>query len=313
MDRQKMVLVGIIFIIAVTLSIASPKFLMVSNFTNVLLQVAIIIIIASAANLLMITGNLDLSIGSILAFSGIMHAYLSKHGLPIWLSIIVTLILAGLWGSINGFTVGKLKIVSIIATMGTMYAARGFAKLVARWDGGANISSGLPSNFIDFGRAMVFGKIPLVLVFMFLAIAVFIFIEKKTVLGRYTFAIGDNASASELSGIKVARVITILYTLTGILAGFCGIVQVSRVGLAAPNIADTTHLDVIVAIVLGGTSMTGGEGSTFGMILGALIVGLASNGLNLLGVPFFYQQIVQGLLLVTAVFIDQKMRLGKRG
>lgn len=309
MERQKFVLIGIILAIMIALSLLSPNFLTFRNFTNVFLQVAVIVIIASAANLLMITANFDLSIGSVLAFSGILYAYLSKHGLPLGAALLVTCAVAALWGLINGLIVGRLKIVPVIATMGTMYAARGFAFLIARWDGGANISSGLPSNFTDFGRAMIFGNIPLIIFLMIGAIAIFMFIEKKTVLGRYAFAIGDNPSSSELSGINVVGVITILYVLVGILSGFCGVLQVSRVGMAAPNIAEGMEFDVVVAIVLGGTSMMGGEGSTFGMILGAFIVALTANGLNLLGVPFFYQQIVQGLLLVSAVLVYERIRV----
>ncbi len=307
-DVQKMILIGIICIIVVVLSILSPNFLTVRNFTNVFLQMSVIIIIASAANLLMITGNFDLSVGSILAFAGIMHAYMSKHGMPIWLSIVITCLLGIVWGAVNGFTVGVLKITPVIATIGTMYAARGFAFLVARWDGGANIMTGLPVNFINFGRELVFGKIPLIILFMVATVILFAFIEKKTVLGRFSYAIGGNRSASRLSGINVVAIVSVLYMMVGLLAAMCGVLQVSRVGLAAPNIGRGLEFDVVVAIVLGGTSMLGGEGSIFGMILGALIVGLATNGLNLLGIPFFYQEIANGLLLIIAVLIDQKIR-----
>jgi ribose/xylose/arabinose/galactoside ABC-type transport system permease subunit len=268
----------------------------------------VIVIIASAANLLMITGNFDLSVGSVLAFSGILHAYLCKHGFPIGLSIFTTCLAAIAWGAINALTVGILKINPVIATLGTLYAARGLAFLIARWDGGANIMTGLPIEFVNFGRELVFGKIPLAIVFMAIAIAVFVFIEKKTLLGRFCFAIGGNKSAAELSGINVVVVISVLYVIVALFAGISGVLQASRVGLAAPNVAKGLEFDVIVAIVLGGTSMLGGEGSTFGMILGALIVGFAANGLNLLGVPYFYQTIAYGLILIVSVLIDQKIR-----
>lgn len=305
---QKLVLVGIIIGIMVLLTILSPTFLTTQNFTNVLLKVAVIIIIGSAANLLMLTTNFDLSVGSILAFSGIFFASLSKHGVSLPIALIATIFMASLWGAVNGFTVGKLKIVPVIATLGTQYAARGFAFLIARWEGGSNISSGLPDNFSNFGRAMLFGKVPMALIYMILVVLIFLFIEKKTVLGRYAYAIGDNKQAAELSGINVVGVLFLLYVIIGGLTGFCGAMQVSRVGLAAANIGIGLEFDVLIAIVLGGTSMLGGEGSVINMIFGALIVGLAQNGLNLTGVPFFYQQIVQGLLLIIAVFIDQYLR-----
>jgi ribose transport system permease protein len=307
-DRQKMVLIGIILAIVVVLTILSPNFLKVRNFTNVFLQVAVIVIISSAANLLMITGHFDLSVGSVLAFCAILHAYLSKHGLPVELSVVVTCAAAVAWGTINSLTVGVLRITPVIATMGTMYAARGFAFLIARWDGGAEISTGLPMNFTKFGRFLLPGGVPLVIVIMLAAIAVFWFLEKKTVLGRFTFAIGGNRSAAALSGVNVVGIVSVLYIIVGLLAGFCGVLQVSRVGSAFPNIAVGLEFDVVVAIVLGGTSMLGGEGSTSGMVLGALIVGLAANGLNILGVPFFYQEISKGVLLIVALLLDQLLR-----
>jgi ribose transport system permease protein len=307
-DRQKIVLLTILTVIVVAMSFLSPKFLKISNFQNILLQLAPLIIIASAANLLMITGNFDLSIGSVLAFCAIMHAFMSKAGLPIWLSIAFCCLLAIVWGISNGVMVGYLNVNPVIATMGTMYAARGFAFLIARWDGGANISAGLPGNFSTFGRTNLFGFLPIILVFMLAVVAVFIFVEKKTVLGRFSFAIGGNRRASSLSGINVPLTTIVLYSLVGLLAGFCGTVQVSRVGSGFPNIGEGMEFDVVVAIVLGGTSMLGGSGSTAGMILGALIVGVAANGLNLMKVPYFYQTITKGILLIIAVFADQTIR-----
>jgi len=307
-DRQKIVLISIIALIMVTMTFLSHRFLQVNNFLNISLQLAPLIIIASAANLLMITGNFDLSIGSVLAFSAIMHAYLSKAGVPIEISIVICCLFAIVWGIANGIMVGVLNVNPVIATMGTMYAARGFAYLIARWDGGANISAGLPSNFSRFGRTNIFGGLPIIIIFMVVVVLVFIFIEKKTVLGRFSFGIGGNRTASVLSGIKVPLVIITLYSIVGLLAGLCGTIQVSRVGSGFPNIAEGMEFDVVVAIVLGGTSMLGGSGSTVGMILGALIVGLAANGLNLLNVPYFYQTLTKGILLLISVFADQMTR-----
>ncbi len=308
MDLQKAVLLGVIALISLALAALTPSFLSLRNFTNVLLQVAVVVVVASAANLLMVTGHFDLSIGGVLAFSGILYAFLAKRGIPLGAAMALTCGVAALWGSINGLTVGGLGITPVIATMGTMYAARGFAYLIARWDGGANISTGLPPDFSDFGRSMVFGQVPVVILIMAVAVGVFAFIERRTKLGRYAYAIGGNASAARLSGVRVTGIVFLLYVLVAVLAAICGIFQVSRVGLAAPNIAQGLEFDVVVAIVLGGTSMLGGEGSIWGMILGALVVGLAANGLNLLGVPFFYQEIVKGLLLLFAVFADQRVR-----
>jgi ribose/xylose/arabinose/galactoside ABC-type transport system permease subunit len=237
---------------------------------------------------------------------------MTKNVLPIGWSILFCCVLAVVWGASNGIMVGILNVNPFIATMGSMYAARGFAYLIARWDGGANISAGLPPDFSDFGRTNVFGIIPIIIIFMIAVIAVFMFIEKKTVLGRYSFSIGCNKRASALSGINVPRVLIIIYMIVGLLAGLCGVIQVSRVGSAYPNIGTGMEFDVLLAIFLGGTSMLGGEGSTFGMILGAFIVGLVANGLNLLNVPYFYQEVTKGGLLIIAVFADQMLRRRKQ-
>jgi ribose transport system permease protein len=306
-EKQKMILIGTILAIIVVLSLASPHFLSARNFTNVFLKVAVIVIIASAANLLMITGYFDLSVGSVLAFSGILHAYMCKHGIPIEWSIVITCISAMAWGGVNGFTVCVLGINPVIATVGTLFIARGFAFLIARWDGGSNIMTGLPMEFVDFGRDLLFGFLPLAIFLMIIAVALFIFIEKKTLLGRYAYAIGGNLKAARLSGINVVGICTLLYVAVGLFAGISGVLQASRVGLAAPNVAKGMEFDVIVAIILGGTSMMGGSGSTIGMVLGALVIGFASNGLILLGIPFFYQSIAYGLILIFSLLLNQRI------
>jgi len=305
LNSQLPILIGIIILMVVVLSLISPNFLKVQNFSNILLKIGIFIIIASAANLIMITGNLDLSVGAVLAFSGILHAYLCKHGVPIPLSMLITCVAAVGWGIFNGFIVGKLRIVPVVATLGTMYMAEGLAFLIARWDGGTNIMLGLPGSYTKLGRYMLFDKIPIIIIFVIITAGIFLFIEKKTKLGRFSFAIGDNRSAAELSGINVTKVIIILYALSALLAGFSGILQSSRVGLAAPNVGRMMETYVLIVCVLGGTKMSGGHGSIIGVLLGAAIIGLLENGLNLLGVDHFYQEVSRGLLLIIAVMAQK--------
>jgi len=305
LNSQLPILIGIIILMVVVLSIISPNFLKVQNFTNILLKIGIFIIIASAANLIMITGNLDLSVGAVLAFSGILHAYLCKHGVPIPLSMLITCAAAVCWGIFNGFVVGKLRIVPVVATLGTMYMAEGLAFLIARWDGGTNIMLGLPGAYTKLGRFMLFDKIPIIIIFVIITAGLFLFIEKKTKLGRFSYAIGDNRSAAELSGINVTKVIIILYALSALLAGFSGILQSSRVGLAAPNVGRMMETYILIVCVLGGTKMSGGHGSIIGVLLGAAIIGLLENGLNLLGVDHFYQEVSRGLLLIIAVMAQK--------
>ena len=310
-DVQKLVIVGVLIIIMVVLSILTPKFLTYLNFNNVVMQVSLVMLAGSAVSLLMISGNIDLSIGSVLAFTGVMYAYMSKHWFPTGLSIFFTILLGGVFGLINGLVVSKLKITSVIATLGAMYIARGLAFIIARADGGANITSGLPGNFEVLGRATV-GSIPLHVLIVIAIAIVFIFIQTKTNLGRYAYVIGGNRVSAILSGVRVDAVIITLYVFVGLLTGFCGTILVSRIGSGVPRIGLGFEFDVIVAVVLGGTSIYGGEGSVFGMVIGALIVGFVANGLNLLDVQAFYQVVFKGLILVVAILIDRliKEKLG---
>lgn len=307
-NTQLPVLTAIVILMMIALSLVSPNFLRIQNFNNILLKIGIFIIIASAANLVMITGNIDLSVGAVFAFSGIIHAYMCKHGVPIFMSIMITCSVAMLWGLFNGFLVGKLRIVPVIATLGTLYIAEGTAFLIARADGGSNIMLGLPGNYTNFGRYMLFGSIPIIILLLFIAFAVFLFIERKTILGRFSYAIGDNRSAAELSGVNVTKVLIILYMLSALMAGFSGVLQSSRVGLAAPNVGRQLELYVLIVCVMGGTRMSGGSGTVFGVLLGSIIIGLLENGLNLLGVGHFFQEVSRGLVLIIAVLVQKNSK-----
>lgn len=307
LNVQKYLMLGILLLIFISFSLATPKFITYVNLSNVMLQVSLIIITGSALTLLMISGHFDLSVGSIIAFSGVMHAFISKHYAPTPISIIISVLLGGLIGYLNGVMVTKLKITPIIATMGTMYAARGLAYIIARADGGANITSGLPLDFQSFGRGMV-GPVPLPVIIMIAIVAIFYFIQTKTNLGRYSYAIGANKHSSYLSGVKVDRWVILLYVLAGILAGFCGIILVSRLGSGVPSIGLGFEFDVIIAIVLGGTLITGGEGSVLGMVIGALIIGFVANGLNLLDVQSFYQTVIKGAILLASIILERSLK-----
>jgi ribose transport system permease protein len=309
LSAQKITLFGVIIAVFVFFAIFAPNFLTGQNLTFVILKVSTIIIVACAATLLMITANFDLSVGSVLAFSGIMHAYMAKHGIPIPLSIILAIGWGMLFGLFNGIAVARLKITPVIATLATMYIARGFAFLIARWDGGANISAGLPKDFSSFGRTMI-GPLPLLGIFMIALVVVFIIIERKTAFGRYIFAMGSNPDAARVSGINVPSVVTWLYVITGALAGLCGAFQTSRIGMGSPQNFKGFEFDVLIALILGGTSLKGGEGSIFGMVLGAFIVGIIGNGLNLMDVSSYYQLVFNGAILVMAVVAYQS--LGKK-
>ncbi len=307
LNVQKYLMLGILLLIIITFSFLTPKFLAYVNLANVMLQVTLIVLTGTGITLLMISGHFDLSVGSVLAVVGVMHAFMSKYWMPANLSIIVAICIGGFIGLLNGLMVAKLKITPIIATIGTMYAARGMAYIIARLDGGANITSGLPLNFQNFGRGMV-GPIPFPVILTVGVVALFYYIQSRTILGRFAFTIGANKRTSFLSGVKVDRWVILLYVLTGLLAGLCGVLLVSRLGSGVPRIGQGFEFDVIIAVVLGGTLISGGEGSVMGTVIGALIVGFVANGLNLLGVQSFYQTVIKGFILIGAILLERAMK-----
>lgn len=301
---QELVIVGVLFFLLVVLSILRPEFLTYNNITNVLRQTSAIIIAGCAVTLLMISGNFDLSIGSIMAISGVMSAIFVTKGMPLPVAILSAVLLGSIVGVVNGFLVIYMKVPSIIATLGTMYTVRGFAWVITQ---GASIHMGLGPHFTYIGRGFI-GPFPISILITILMFAIFFFIQKKTLLGKYAYAIGGNKRTAILSGINIHKVCIALYVLVGTLAGFSGCLMASRLGVGNANIGVGFEFDVIVAVVLGGTSLEGGEGSIFGMVVGALIVGFIGNGLNLMGVHSFYQDVVKGIVLVSAVLFDRVVR-----
>ena len=307
LDIQLLILVGILVLVMAVSTALTPRFLSYVNMINVLMQVAMIMLTGSAAVLLMISGAFDLSVGMVLALTGVMYAFMSKNGIPTPLALVLSILIGSGFGLLNGALVVGLKITPVIATLGTMYVAQGLAFIVAWIDGGANVTTGLPRDFEVFGRTMV-GPIPLFLLIVFALILIFYFLFAKTNLRKYAFAIGGNQTAARLSGLKVGGVVLALYVLVGTLTGFAGMTLASRMGSGSPKVGTGFEFDVIVAIVLGGTSIYGGEGSFLGMILGALIIGFVGNTLNLLNVMFFYQTVLKGLILVGAVLLMRQLR-----
>lgn len=301
---QKIVIVGVLVLIGVVLSLLSRDFLTITNLTNVTRQVAFVVITGSAVTLLMISGNFDLSIGSILGLTGMLSAFFVSAGMPLWISIIASTLIGTATGLLNGLMVVVLKIPSIIATLGTMYAARGLALVIT---GGNSIHLGLGSQFTLMGRGFL-GPVPIMLLITLAILGIFFFIESRTILGKYSFAIGGNRRTALLSGINVGAIVILLYVLVGTLAGFSGTLMASRLGVGQPMVGQGFEFDVIVAIILGGTSLEGGEGSVFGMLIGAFIVGFIANGLNLLGIHSFYQSILKGAVLVGAVLLDRAFK-----
>ncbi|MGI6696580.1 MAG: ABC transporter permease [Christensenellales bacterium] len=302
---QNLVILGVLLLIMIILTILSRDFLTAKNLLNVVQQNVSVIIAGCAVTMLMVSGNFDLSIGSIMALSGTLSAvFVSNYKIPLPVSIMLAVVVGGMIGLLNGFLVITMDVPSIIATLGTMYAVSGIAWVIT---GGHSIHLGLGRNFTWLGRASV-GAIPVSIIIAFFIFALFYFIQHKTLLGKYSYAIGGNKRTSLLSGINVSGVGILLYVLVGLLSAFSGVLTASRLGVGSASIGSGFEFEVVVAVVLGGTSLHGGEGSVVGMLIGVLIVGFIANGLNLLGIHSFYQSVVKGIVLVGAVILDRVLR-----
>lgn len=300
---QQIIITLILAVVLAVMSTLSDRFFRISNILTVIRQATMVMVTGCGATLLMIAGHMDLSTGSTLAFCCVWYAQLAKD-LPLPVAASLCILMGVLVGFINGFCVTKLKITHFIATMGTMYAVRGLAFIICN---GISVNSGLPKGFNNLGRGALFGTIPYIVVIAVTMICLFLFIQKRTKLGKYSCAIGGNRTAAVLSGIDADKNVLGLFMIVGALAAFCGVILSSRLGAGDPNVSTSFHFDVICAIVLGGTSLSGGEGSIIGMATGALIIEFLNNGLNIMGVQSFWQDVVKGIVLVLAVVLTRTL------
>ncbi|WP_206171189.1 ABC transporter permease [Trinickia terrae] len=289
-------------IVAVGLSLTSPDFLTVGNLLNVMRQASINALIGFGMTLVILLGGIDLSVGSILALSSVMIASLMQTGMPPMLATLLGIVAGGLMGLVNGLVISKGKVAPFIATLGSMTVLRGLALVVSD---GSPISNFNSDVFSMLGGGYVARLIPIPVVLMLIMFGVFWFVLKKTVFGRHVCATGGNAESARLSGVKVDRVQLWVYSISGVMAALAGVVLTSRLNSAQPTAGTGYELDAIAAVVLGGTSLTGGRGWIFGTLVGALLIGVLNNGLNLLDVSSFYQQVVKGGVILLAVLIDR--------
>jgi ribose transport system permease protein len=290
-----------LIVIMIALSIMSPYFMTVRNLLTVLLQISIVGIIAVGETLVMITAGIDLSVGSVVGLSGVISTILmgSHFKWPIWLAVLGGIVVGAVIGLINGVLITKVKLPPFIATLGMMSGARGLALVLT---GGVSLFD-IPQSFGWLGGGKFLG-IPVPVYFLVLITIVGAFVLNRTLLGRYAFAIGSNPETARLSGINIAKYLTLLYVISGALAGFGGVLQASRIITGQPTAGTGYELDAIAAAVIGGTSLFGGEGSVLGAIIGAALMGLIGNGCDLLNVSAFWQQIIVGVIIWAAVAWD---------
>jgi ribose transport system permease protein len=304
---------SLIALVAMVLAISllSDRFLTAENGWNILRQISVNLCISIGMTLIILSGGIDLSVGAILALSGAVAAELLKNGLAlsplgvelqftVFGAIVAGLVVGGAAGCFNGLVIARLRLPPFVATLGMFSIARGLTML---WTGGFPIT-GLGPEFGFLGTG-VFQAIPMPVWISGALVGIFVVITRRTCFGRYVYAVGGNERAAVLSGLPVDRVKVAVYTLGGLLAGAAGLIVTARLDSAQPNAGLGYELDSIAAVVIGGTSLSGGRGSVFGTVLGCLIIGVLNNGLILLDVSPFWQQVVKGLVILAAVAIDR--------
>ncbi len=300
--KSRLSLVIALVVIAAALAAVRPVFLTVPNLVNLIRQISINGILAVGVTYVLLTGGVDLSLGSLVALAGVAAASFAHPGeTPVAVPVLIGIATGAACGAINGVVITRLRVAPFIVTLGMMAVARGLALVVSE---GRPVSN-LTREFTVMGSGDVAGVPIPILIFAAVALASWVFLRGFR-LGRYVYAVGGNENAALASGVRVKAVKTFAYTLCGALSGLAGVVLAARITTGQPNAGIGYELDAIAAVVIGGASLSGGVGGVGGTILGALLMGVINNGLDLLNVSSYYQQIVKGLIIVGAVALDRR-------
>lgn len=294
---------GIFFALVILImffAFSEKSFLKINNIFNILRQVSIVGVCAVGMTFVILTGGMDLSVGSVIGVSAVSASLIMASGIHPIVAVVVSLAIGALVGFINAFFINKVEIAPIIMTLGMMTILRGVAYIIS---GGLPVY-GVPEAFTFIGQGYI-TVIPVPVLFMVIAFAVGYFTLNKTVFGRSVYGIGGNQEASRLSGVNVKKVIYKVYMLAGMLYAIAGLILLARVNSGQPKAGDGYEMDVITACVLGGISVSGGEGRMSGVIIGVLLMGTLANGMVILNVPEFWQWVVKGSVLILAVSIDK--------
>jgi ribose transport system permease protein len=289
-------------LIIILFGILNPRaFLSANNFWNITRQMAILAVIALGATLIMCVEEFDLSIGNIASFSGVLAALLAINGVPFILTLIIATSISGVLGLINGYIVTRFKVMSFIITLAMGRMIYGLTYWLS---GGAIIFNDIPSSFKFIGTAKL-GKIPYLSILMIIIVAIFFYVTKYTAFGRKLYAIGGNEEASKVAGVKVEFNKTLAFAISGLMAGFAGVLLASRVGSASPTAGDAYNLNAYATIFIGITLFKEGVPNIIGTLVGVAIFTVLANGLTILQVPTFIQNILTGLIIIVAV-VGQK-------
>ncbi len=291
------------FLLGAIISVLSPYFLVPTNLINVLMQASINLTIALGMTFVIATGGIDLSVGSIVGLAGMIMAKLLILGVSLPVTLVITLLFGLLMGAVNGILITRVGLPPFIATLGTMSIYRGITLISNQ----GRPAYGLSSQMLKVIAGRL-GPIPIPVVIAFISALIAFFVLMYTVIGEYTLAIGGNEEAVRLSGVPVARYKTIVYSICGLMSGLAGIVLTARLTAAEPIAGTGYELDAIAAVVIGGTSLSGGIATIFGTVIGALIMSVLRNGLNLLNIQSYYQLVAIGCVIVFAVAVDRMRR-----
>lgn len=299
-------LVFVALIIIIFMSITSDVFLTSQNIINILRQIAINGILAVGMTFVILTGGIDLSVGSVVGITGVIVGSFLQDGTNWILASLIALVISIICGIINGWLIAYIGFQPFIATLSTMTIGRGFAQV---WSDGKPYMIS-DEAFKQIGQGSFLGiPIPIYLLVIFCVIGLVILM--MTTFGRYVFAIGGNMSAAKLSGVRTQRIQTMVYVFSSICAWMAGLILAARISSGQPNAGESYEMDAIAATAIGGTSMNGGIGSLTGTIIGFIILGLLQNSMNLMNINSFWQQIVKGILIIVAVFLDMRTK-GKK-
>lgn len=297
--RKNLGIIAAFIVLCVLFAVMSDKFLTSSNVINILRQISINAILGCGMSFVILLGGIDLSVGSIVGVVGCLSVTLAVSGVPYILAMVIGLAVGILFGLVNGICIAKGKLPAFIVTLATMEIGRGVAYILT---GGTSCRYS-SDFFIAIGNGY-FGFIPIPVVVMAVIVILCSIVLSKQKFGRHIYGVGGNREAARFSGIKTDRVEILVYTICGLLAGIAGIVMSSRLVGAQPTAGEGYELDAIAAVVLGGTSMTGGVGTVGGTLIGALIIGVLNNGLNLLDVSSYWQRVAKGVIILIAVYLD---------
>jgi len=287
-------------VLCVFLSVTAPNFATINNVFNILQSASFIGIIAFGMTLVIIAGDIDISVGSAVALGSALLGVLAVNlGLPLWLAVVFVLAEATAFGALAGFIRARFRVPSFIVTLALFSALRGLALLITN-----GFPIGIPDPAFQFLGAGRIGIVPFPAILLIAAFLIFWFISRKTTFGRTVYAIGGNPEAARLSGLKVFRTRILIFAITGLLAGFVGVLQASRLASGNPTIATGLEFDVIAAVIIGGTSLAGGRGTMWGTFLGVLLITVLRNGMVLLGVNPYAQQVFSGAVVLGAVLVS---------